>query len=85
MSEKMEMLNRQIEEAQAAGAIPAAVLSPGRNNGYRKGGGRFLRWYERQWGAGFCFGMYCGAMLGVGLAIPVAFLAKWLVMKWVGM
>ncbi len=58
------------------GAIPMEVLMAKRR------GGRYLRWYERQWGSGFISGIQIGVVVGIGVAIPVAFVAKWLVMAW---
>ncbi len=45
-------------------------------------GGRHLKWYERQWGSGFLFGVQVGMEVGIGIAIPIAFVAKWLVEMW---
>ena len=46
------------------------------NKGKRE---RHLKWYERQWWSGFLSGVQCGCMLGIATAVPVAYLAKWVV------
>lgn len=69
----------EVGDEVARGAIPRSVPK-GENNRV----GRHLRWYERQWGAGFIAGLEAGAMIGVVISVPIMFLAKWLVEKWVG-
>lgn len=73
MKEEEKIMKKEIER----GAIPLSVLRNSR--AVRK-----LRWYERQWGAGFVAGLEAGAMIGVGISVPIMFLAKWLVEMWVG-
>ncbi len=46
---------------------------------------RHLKWYERQFGSGMLFGLQLGLMCGVVIAVPLMFLAKWLVNCWMGM
>lgn len=43
---------------------------------------RHLAWYERQWGSGFLFGVQIGAMVGIAIAIPLAFGVKYLFNLW---
>lgn len=73
-----ETTNEGIER----GAIPLSVLKVPKGGNCRVG--RCLRWYERQWGSGFITGVQAGAMIGVVISVPIMFLAKWLVEKWVG-
>lgn len=55
--------------------IPANTLPKTRRT--RKA--RRLTWKERQYGAGFINGMWCGIGLGLPLAMVIAAVAKWFV------
>lgn len=44
---------------------------------------RPLKWYERQYGAGFVAGLWIGIAIGVPLDAILAVAAKWFVM-WLG-
>lgn len=55
--------------------IPANTLPKTRRT--RKA--RRLTWKERQYGAGFINGMWCGIGLGLPLAIVIAAVSKWFV------
>jgi len=40
---------------------------------------RHLKWHEKQYGSGMIFGIQIGWMLGIATAVPVYFLAKFVV------
>ena len=44
---------------------------------------RHLKWYQKQWGAGFLYGVHIGWLLGVGTAVVVYGIAQ-LVAKPIG-
>lgn len=64
-----EQANREI--AESIGVEPTKAK--------RTRKARRLTWKERQYGAGFINGMWCGIGLGLPLAMVIAAVAKWFV------
>lgn len=51
--------------------------------GKRTRNARPLKWYERQYGAGFVAGIWIGVCIGIPLDAALAVLSKWFVV-WLG-
>ena len=68
--DEMAKMEKQLQPQPTETDIPAD-LARNKPRDTRK-----LRWYERQYGAGFLNGLWCGIALGLPLAAGVAALCK---------